>query len=79
MRLSFAPFGYRLLVTQPRGPFFQEATKEVRQSLEPAVLMVLSQRVGVLAIQRPSDPIDVHFRDVEFDPHSYFNECLLIG
>lgn len=43
MRLSFAPFGYRLLVTQPCGLSrlaLQEATKQVRESLVPDVLLV---------------------------------------
>ena len=74
MRLSFAPFGYRLLVTQPCGLSrlaLQEATKQARESLNPMSSWFREPQVGELIIQRPGDPFDVLFRDVEFHLHFY--------
>ena len=47
------------------SPTLQEATKQFREALVPAVLQVPSQRVGILIIQRPSDPLDVLLLDIE--------------
>jgi len=52
-------------------PALQESAKPICQPLVPAVFKVPRACVGVLVIQRPHDPLDVLFLDIECDLHTF--------
>jgi len=60
---------HRVILGRARGlsrPALQESAKQICQPLVPAVFKVPRACVGVLVIQRPHDPLDVLFLDIEY-------------
>ena len=56
----------------PRGPRFRNPRNRSASRLYPLSSRSREPRVGVLVIQRPRDPLDVLFLDIElYDPHTF--------
>jgi hypothetical protein len=75
-KLTSALAAHRVILGRPLGlsrPALQESAKQIRQPLLPAIFKVPRACVGVLVIQRPHDPLDVLFLDIECDLHAFIS------